>query len=91
MPSWGDSQRYSVDYSNEIWGSDIDFLVLQTKQVWIRSPWEGHRFVFRGNLGWIETNNFDKVPPDLRFFAGVMAVYVVTVTKKSLQRIVKAS
>ncbi|EMI5490033.1 outer membrane protein assembly factor [Providencia stuartii] len=70
MPSWGDSQRYSIDYSNEIWGSDIDFLVLQTKQVWIRSPWEGHRFVVRGNLGWIETNNFDKVPPDLRFFAG---------------------
>lgn len=24
----------------------------------------------RGNVGWIETNNFDKVPPDLRFFAG---------------------
>jgi translocation and assembly module TamA len=26
--------------------------------------------VVRGNLGWIETDNFDKVPPDLRFFAG---------------------
>jgi translocation and assembly module TamA len=24
----------------------------------------------RGNLGWIETGDFDKVPPDLRFFAG---------------------
>nr|WP_154603038.1 autotransporter assembly complex family protein [Providencia sp. wls1914] len=70
MPTWGDSQRYSIDYSNKIWGSDIDFLVLQAKNVWIRTPWEGHRFVVRGNLGWIETNNFDKVPPDLRFFAG---------------------
>ncbi|MDR6344335.1 outer membrane translocation and assembly module TamA [Klebsiella sp. SORGH_AS 1025] len=29
-----------------------------------------HRFVVRGNLGWIEADNFDKVPPDLRFFAG---------------------
>lgn len=70
MPTWGDSQRYSVDYSNKIWGSDIDFLVLQTKHVWIRTPWEGHRFILRGNLGWIDTNRFDKVPPDLRFFAG---------------------
>jgi translocation and assembly module TamA len=26
--------------------------------------------VVRGNLGWIETGDFDKVPPDLRFFAG---------------------
>lgn len=24
----------------------------------------------RGNLGWIETNDFERVPPDLRFFAG---------------------
>ncbi len=24
----------------------------------------------RGTLGWIETGDFDKVPPDLRFFAG---------------------
>ncbi len=70
MPSWGDSQRYSIDYSNKIWGSDIDFAVLQAKNVWIRTPWEGHRFVVRGNIGWIETNDFDKVPPDLRFFAG---------------------
>lgn len=24
----------------------------------------------RGDLGWIETNDFNKVPPSLRFFAG---------------------
>lgn len=70
MPSWGDSQRYSVDVSNTLWGSDIDFTVLQAKQVWIGTPWEGHRFVVRGNAGWIDTNSFEKVPPDLRFFAG---------------------
>lgn len=70
MPTWGDSQRYSVDVSNTGWGSDTDFLILQASNVWIRSYAEKHRFVVRGNLGWIETNNFDKVPPDLRFFAG---------------------
>lgn len=34
----------------------------------------------RGNLGWIETGDFDKVPPDLRFFAGAIAAFVVTNT-----------
>lgn len=70
MPTWGDSQRYSVDVSDTTWGSDIDFAVMQAQNVWIRTLEDKHRFVVRGNLGWIETNNFEKVPPDLRFFAG---------------------
>lgn len=69
MPTWGDSQRYSVDYSNTMWGSDINFIVMQAQDVWIRTLYDRHRFVVRGNLGWIEADNFDKVPPDLRFFA----------------------
>ena len=70
MPTWGDSQRYSLDVSDTTWGSDVDFAVIQAQNVWIRTLEEKHRFVVRGNLGWIETNNFEKVPPDLRFFAG---------------------
>lgn len=70
MPTWGDSQRYSIDYSDTAWGSDVDFVVLQAQNVWIRTLYDRHRFVARGNLGWIETNDFDRVPPDLRFFAG---------------------
>ncbi|MCT9844757.1 autotransporter assembly complex protein TamA [Leclercia adecarboxylata ATCC 23216 = NBRC 102595] len=70
MPTWGDSQRYSVDYSNTAWGSDVDFVVVQAQNAWIRTLYDRHRFVMRGNLGWIETGDFEKVPPDLRFFAG---------------------
>lgn len=70
MPTWGDSQRYSIDYSNSAWGSDLDFSVLQAQNVWIRTLYDKHRFVMRGNLGWIETGDFERVPPDLRFFAG---------------------
>lgn len=70
MPTWGDSQRYLVDYSNTMWGSDINFIVMQAQDVWIRTLYDRHRFVVRGNLGWIEADNFSKVPPDLRFFAG---------------------
>lgn len=70
MPVWGDSQRYSIDWSDTAWGSDVDFGVFQAQQVWIRTLQEKHRFVVRGNVGWIETNDFERVPPDLRFFAG---------------------
>ncbi|BDH47416.1 outer membrane protein assembly factor [Salmonella enterica subsp. enterica serovar Choleraesuis] len=70
MPTWGDSQRYSVDVSNTTWGSDVNFAVMQAQNVWIRTLAQRHRFVVRGNVGWIETSDFEKVPPDLRFFAG---------------------
>lgn len=70
MPVWGDSQRYSVDVSNTTWGSDVDFGIFQAQNVWIRTLKEKNRFVVRGNIGWIETGDFDRVPPDLRFFAG---------------------
>nr|CDS56428.1 conserved hypothetical protein; putative outer membrane protein and surface antigen [Serratia symbiotica] len=70
MPTWGDSQRYSIDVSNTTWGSGVDFALMQAQNVWIRTLVDKHRFVVRGQVGWIETNDFNKVPPDLRFFAG---------------------
>ena len=36
----------------------------------IRTYAKKHRFVLRSHFGWIETSQFDQVPPDLRFFAG---------------------
>jgi translocation and assembly module TamA len=70
MPYWGDSQRYSIDFSDTTWGSEVDFLVLQAHHVWVRTAYDKHRFVVRGDFGWIETNQFERVPPSLRFFAG---------------------
>ena len=60
MPTRGDSQRYSVDYSNTMWGSDINFIVMQARDVWIRTLYDRHRFVVRGNLGWIEADNLTR-------------------------------
>lgn len=85
----GDSQRYTLDYSNKIWGSDVEFVAFQAQHVWIRTPWDGHRFVVRGNFGWIETNAFEQVPPELRFFAGEIEVSVALNTKVSHQKIAK--
>lgn len=70
MPSWGDTQRYMIDYSNTLWGSHLNFMVFQSQNAWIRTYYEHHRFVGRVHSGWIETGNFAAVPPHLRFFAG---------------------
>lgn len=70
MPMWGDSQRYTLDVSTTFLGSDIDFIAASAQWAIIRSLQNKHRFVGRSSLGWIQTNDFDQVPPDLRFFAG---------------------
>ncbi len=70
MPEWGDSQRYSVDVSNTDWGSDIDFVIFQAQNAWVRTLAEKHRFLMRANMGWIDSNSFNRIPPSLRFFAG---------------------
>lgn len=70
IPLWGNSQRYSVDISNTTWGSNINFIILQMQNTRIRTIAKKHRFVARGNLGLIATNDFKCLPPSLRFFAG---------------------
>lgn len=70
MPKWGDSQRYTIGYANQMWGSDIDALMLEAQYTLIRTFARKHRFVLRSHLGWIETGDFNDVPPDLRYFAG---------------------
>lgn len=91
MPTRGDSQRYSIDYSNTARGSDVDFSVFQAQNVWIRTLYDKHRFVMRGNLGWIETGDFERVPPDLRFFAGATAASAGISTNRSHLKTTKAS
>ncbi len=70
MPSWGDSQVFGIYYANTAWMSDIDMLQLRGRTTWIRTYAEKHRFVSRLEAGWLESSDFDKVPPSLRFFAG---------------------
>ncbi len=86
MPTWGDSQRYSIDYSNTAWGSDVDFSVFQAQNVWIRTLYDRHRFVTRGTLGWIETGDFRQSTAGFCVFSpGATAVFVATNTNLSLR------
>ncbi|MFY0988985.1 autotransporter assembly complex protein TamA [Halomonas sp. C05BenzN] len=70
FPSWGDRQSLAFEVSDDIWGSDADFLRMTGETQWIRMFGDDTRFVTRLGLGAIETDDFDKVPPSLRFFAG---------------------
>ena len=63
MPTWGDSQRYSIDVSDTTWGLRRGLRADAGAKRSIRTPADKHRFVARGQVGWIETNDFDKVPP----------------------------
>lgn len=70
FPTWGDSQRLTIDFGQKLWMSDANFLKLQASSAWIRTFAENHRFLLRGEIGWLNTKNIDKIPPALRFFAG---------------------
>jgi translocation and assembly module TamA len=70
FPLWGDRQQFSVEYSDPAWGSDAKFLRFTGDTEWIRTYGDDNRFLARVSVGAIETQDFDKVPPSLRFFVG---------------------
>ncbi|GEA09723.1 autotransporter assembly complex family protein [Alteromonas sp. KUL49] len=51
-------------------GSDIDFFRAQASALYINTYHQVHRISVRGTLGALYTNDFDKVPASLRFYAG---------------------
>lgn len=69
IPYWGDSQRYSINVSNIFWKSDVNFIILQSQNIWIRTFFGKYRFLIRGNLSWTKTNNWFSVIPAFRFFS----------------------
>lgn len=70
FPTWGDRQRIAFEVSDGLWGSEADFLRMTGETQWIRMFGDDARLVTGAGVGAIETNDFGKVPPSLRFFAG---------------------
>lgn len=70
FPLWGDRQQLSLEYSDTVWGSDAKFTRLTGDTEWIRTIANDNRFSARLSIGAIETDDFSKLPPSLRFFAG---------------------
>ncbi|QJQ96651.1 MULTISPECIES: autotransporter assembly complex family protein [Halomonadaceae] len=70
FPTWGDRQGLTLEYSDSAWGSGADFLRITADSQWIRMLGENNRFVGRVGVGAMETDDFESIPPSLRFFAG---------------------
>lgn len=69
-PDWGDRIIFKNQYSSRYWGSGGDFSWLWGRTKWLRSPWPGHRLIWRAEQGAILGDNIDTVPASLRFFTG---------------------
>ncbi|WP_300174567.1 autotransporter assembly complex family protein [uncultured Aliivibrio sp.] len=70
MPMWGDKKAFTIEVTDQALTSDAKLLRLQAQGAIIRSIGENHRGVARAEVGAIYTDNFYKLPPSIRFFAG---------------------
>lgn len=69
-PLWGDSQRLTVNWGSKAFGSDVNFYSYKASTSFVRTYINNHRFYLRAELGYLKANQFERIPPSLRFFAG---------------------
>jgi translocation and assembly module TamA len=50
--------------------SSTRFLQTRADAKWIRGVSDNQRIILRGSLGWTTVDDFNELPPELRFFAG---------------------
>lgn len=69
-PESGDRILITTEFSEPEWGSDLGFVRLWGRTKWLRTPWDGARFIWRFEQGAIINEPIDNMPASLRFFAG---------------------
>lgn len=70
FPLWGDTQKLTVNWGSKSLASDVDFYSWKFSTAWIHTYFKNHRIVARGEMGYIHSNTFERIPPALRYFAG---------------------
>lgn len=70
MPTWGDRQSLTLEYGDPYALSETQVLRAIGGMSWIRSLGDNHRGIFRIDGGANVVDDFDKLSPSLRFFAG---------------------
>lgn len=70
FPRRGYSLGFTVRYAPEVLISDTSFSTAIADAKWIRSLGRRNRLLLRASLGITAVDDFDMLPPDLRFFAG---------------------
>ncbi|MDU8923468.1 autotransporter assembly complex family protein [Pasteurellaceae bacterium LIM206] len=69
-PTRMDKINATFDLGRKWWLSDVNFFSIRASAGWIKTFAENHRFVLRGEIGYLNTKELEKIPPALRFFAG---------------------
>ncbi len=70
MPSWGDKQSITFEYGDKNAFSETSVLRIIGSSSWIRSLGNNHRGLWKINGGVNLTDEFERLSPSLRFFAG---------------------
>jgi translocation and assembly module TamA len=70
FPERGTSVTYGLRFAPEGLLSDTSFAQLRAEIRWIRPAWTNSRLILRAAAGGMVVQDFDALPPELRFFAG---------------------
>lgn len=70
FPRRGWSATFAARAGYDALVSETSFAQVTADAKWIRGLGDHGRFIARGSLGATEVDRFDKLPPELRFFAG---------------------
>ncbi|WP_264873988.1 autotransporter assembly complex protein TamA [Vibrio agarivorans] len=70
MPTWGDKQSITIEYGDPAVLSETRVVRLLAGTTFIRSAGKNHRGIFRLDGGANFPDDFESLPPSLRFFAG---------------------
>lgn len=68
MSCWENSQRYSINISTKYWFSDVNFIIVQAQNVWIRTFFRKNRVLIRNNFSWMKTDSMCMMPSIQCFF-----------------------
>ncbi|NAW67778.1 BamA/TamA family outer membrane protein [Vibrio sp. V27_P1S3P104] len=68
--TWGDKQSITIEYGDPEFVSETRVTRVQAGSSWLRSIGNNHRGLIRVNGGANFAEEFEKLPPSLRFFAG---------------------
>lgn len=69
-PYWGDKKLFSLEFSDEAWLSDDDFIKAYGQYKLLRSINKVHQFFINTEFGAIYTDSIKDVPSSMRFFTG---------------------
>jgi len=70
FPAAGYSLLYGLRFAYESLLSDTSFAQARAEAKWLRKIGEDGRFIVRAAVGAMVVDDFDALPPELRFFAG---------------------